>query len=105
MVNPRRIKFTAKMLEAQGRVAPMSLGDAIIDRLNSDDLPGVETVAFDLGTSKATLGYWMLKLHIVYERVAYYDTEHIYVLDETERALIDQYRATGVVFRKADAVD
>lgn len=53
------------MLDAERKIG-MELEKAIPEMVNAE---GITRTAEDLGVSKATLGYWMLKFRMDYRRV------------------------------------
>ena len=58
---------TKLMKDVQRRFDGRELIDVIVEGMNEK---GLSQTAEDLGVSKATLGYWMLKMNIQVKRVA-----------------------------------
>jgi len=79
------------MRQAEARVGA-SLATYLPDQLNGVGHDGAFTIlAHDLGVSKATLGYWMLKLGIRMEDVAVRSGDRVYAVaaDGSERLLLE----------------
>ena len=73
-------KRTRLMKEVQARFDGRPLVDLIVEGINQD---GLSQTAAELGISKASLGYWILKLNITVQRVALKPNERIEIVRTT----------------------
>ncbi len=77
-------KKTSRMLSVEARIE-CPLETYLWDRLNGVEFwdQSMALAAQDLGISKATLGYWLMKLGIRFAGVAVRPGDRVYAIDAT----------------------
>ena len=90
----RRMRSTNHTRRAE-RFLDGPLEERLKDYLNGPDST-MTTLAEALGVQKATVNYWMMRLGIIYGRVAHYYDEEVRVLSRSEAELVDAIHEKGL---------
>lgn len=77
--HPRTSKRTKLMKEVAAKYDGRSLVDIIVEGINNN---GLSATATELEVSKATLGYWILKMGIQVHRVALKPGQKLQIIED-----------------------